>query len=204
MTIVNPPESCRIFTFTTFYHLSLTIMTSEFYNLNRKVTQYKEVLANTAIYRQSWNDQLKNQILQTLQDFNEKFELNGRAEVRSDIENLEAVILTLGAVKSGMFQRVDNSVDVHLIKHNGSLIYQQLFNGKIIVIIQYPFIENYGQPRPPKTIAIYRPEELKEPFFIRHLEEFIQEITDWEDYDDDEPNKRIGFDLNFGALKPEK
>ncbi len=179
-------------------------MTSEFYNLNRKVIQYKEVLANTAIYRQSWNDQLKNQILQTLQDFNEKFELNGRAEVRSDIENLEAVILTLGAVKSGMFQRVDNSVDVHLIKHNGSLIYQQLFNGKIIVIIQYPFIENYGQPRPPKTIAIYRPEELKEPFFIRHLEEFIQEITDWEDYDDDEPNKRIGFDLNFGALKPEK
>jgi hypothetical protein len=84
-----------------------------------------------------------------------------------------------------------------MIKHNGSLVYQQLFNGKIIVIIQYPFIENYGEPRPPKTVAIYRPEELSEPFLIRHLEEFIQEITDWEDFDDDEPNKKIGFSMNF-------
>ena len=73
-----------------------------------------------------------------------------------------------------------------------------LFNGKIIVLINYPFIENYGQPQPPKTIAIYRPEELKEPYFIRHMEEFLQEITKWEDYDDDEPTKRIGFQLNFG------
>ncbi|MCB0563296.1 MAG: hypothetical protein KDD01_02845, partial [Phaeodactylibacter sp.] len=53
------------------------------------------------------------------------------------------------------------------------------------------------QPRPPKTIAIYRPEELKEPYFVRHMEDLIQEITNWEDYDDDEPNKKIGFQLNF-------
>jgi len=26
----------------------------------------------------------------------------------------------------------------------------------------------------------------------------MSEITNWEDYDDDEPNKRIGFQLNFG------
>jgi len=78
----------------------------------------------------------------------------------------------------------------------------QLFNGKVIVIINYPFIEGYGQPQPPKTVAIYRPEELKEPFFVRHLEEFITEVYNWEDYDDDEKpgaerNQKIGFKLNF-------
>ena len=67
-----------------------------------------------------------------------------------------------------------------------------------MVLIQYPHIEGYGEPRPPKTIAIYRPEELKDPYFIRHVEEFLQEITLWEDYDDEEPYQRIGFQLNFG------
>ena len=72
------------------------------------------------------------------------------------------------------------------------------------MLLNYPFIENYGKPRPPKTIAIYRPEELREPYFIRHMEEFMQEVTNWEDYDDDEPNQRIGFQLNFGADGGEK
>ncbi len=173
----------------------------DLFNLNRRISHYKEILSNTETYRKAWQEQLKDEIVRFLNEVNQQFELNARIDIRTDLENLEAVVFSLGASKSGMYQRVDHGVDVHLIKHNGSLIYQQLFNGKVIVIIQYPFIENYGQPRPPKTVAIYRPEELKEPFFVRHLEEFIQEITEWEDYDDDEPNKRIGFDLNFGALE---
>jgi hypothetical protein len=70
-----------------------------------------------------------------------------------------------------------------------------------LVLINYPFIEKYGQQQPPKTIAIYRPEEIKVPFILRHLETFISEITNWEDYDDDapEPNQRIGFKMNFDA-----
>ncbi len=67
------------------------------------------------------------------------------------------------------------------------------------MLINFPFIEGYGQPRPPKTVAIYRPEELNEAFCLRHVEEFITEITTWEDYDDDEPHKRIGFQLNFAS-----
>ena len=60
-------------------------------------------------------------------------------------------------------------------------------------------IEGYGQPRPPKTIAIYRPDEIKGPYLVRHMESFISEVTNWEDYDDDEPHQRIGFHLNFGG-----
>lgn len=176
-------------------------MTTDLFNLKRKIAQYKEILTNTEKYRKTWKDELRDKIVHLLENVIKEADLNARVEVRTDLENLEAIVLSLGAAQSGMFRRVDNGVDIHLIKHNGSLIYQQLFNGKIIVLIQYPFIENYGQPRQPKTIAIYRPEELTEPFFIRHLEEFVHEITDWEDYDDDEPNKRIGFDLNFGAVK---
>ncbi len=168
-------------------------------NLKRKVGEYKETLSNTRKYRQKWKDSLKQTIMDSLQKMADETELEATIEERSDLENLEAVVLSLGDSKSGMYQKVSDDIKRHLIKHNGSLIYQQLFNGKVIVLINYPFIENYGQPQPPKTIAIYRPEELMPPFYIRHMEEFISEITNWEDYDDDEPNKKLGFELNFNT-----
>ena len=172
-------------------------MESQIFNLKRKVAQYKEVLNNTANYRKVWQDSLKENIISKLQELLVQSELDAKVEERGEMENLQAVVVSLGTSESGMYQQVGDDLKRHLIKQNGSLIYQQLFNGKIIVLIHYPYIENYGEPNPPKTIAIYRPEELKDPFFIRHMEEFIQEITKWEDYDDDEPHKRIGFNLNF-------
>jgi hypothetical protein len=114
------------------------------------------------------------------------------------------VTLTLGSTASGLAETVGGSIRRDLIKQGGSLVYQQLFNGKVLVLINFPYIEKYGQPQPPKTIAIYRPEELKEPYFLRHIETFVSDITAWEDYDDDvvpEPNQRIGFKLNFQEEK---
>lgn len=173
-------------------------MDTELQNLKRKVDRYQEVLANTNAYRKVWVEELSQKILDQLNYIMGQVELDAQVEVRSELENLEAIDLSLGTVRSGMSQRVNDAVHRDLIKHNGSLVYQQLFNGKVMVLIQYPHIEGYGEPRPPKTIAIYRPEELKDPYFIRHVEEFLQEITLWEDYDDEEPYQRIGFQLNFG------
>ena len=171
----------------------------ELFNLKRRVIQYKEVLKNTETYRQVWKDHLKEAIIGQLQFLIDSCELEATIVVREEVKNLQAIVLSLGDVESGIFQQVGGSnISRPLIKHNGSLIYQQLFNGKIVVLIQYPMIEGYGEPSPPKNIAIYRPEELTEPFFIRHLEDFVKEITNWEDYDDDEkPEKRIGFNLNL-------
>lgn len=167
-------------------------------NLKRKVADYQRVLANTKAYRQAWDDSLGALIVSELNAIMESIGLKATVEEKEEIDNLAAVTLSLGNVKSGMSQEVAEGVKRALIKHNGSLTYQQLFNGKVIVIIQYPFIENYGQPQPPKTLAIYRPEELRTPFFHRHVEELITEVTKWEDYDDDEPSQnKIGFKLNF-------
>ncbi|MEN0005646.1 MAG: hypothetical protein AAF798_15965 [Bacteroidota bacterium] len=173
-------------------------MDPQILKLKRKVKQYKEVLQNTRNYRQDWQESLKAKIITTLEAITKDVGLEAKIEERADMENLEAIILSLGNSKSGMYQTVESDIKRHLIKHNGSLVYQQLFNGKVIVLIQYPFIEGYGKPQPPKNIAIYRPEELTEPFFIRHVEEFVNTITHWEDYDDDEqPNNKIGFQMSY-------
>ena len=169
-------------------------------NLQRKVARYHEVLQNTKQYREIWKKTLKKNIVAHLRSLMESGGLKAKILEVSDIENLEAVALTLGTSESGLGEDVGNGLRRDLIKQNGSLVYQQLFNGKILVLINLPFIEKYGQPQPPKTIAIYRPEELKEPYFQRHVENFVTDVTVWEDYDDDqisEPNQRIGFKMNF-------
>ncbi len=169
-------------------------------NLQRKVERYKEALQNTQNYRKIWKKGLKKNIAEHLRLLAEAGGLPAKVQAVEDIQNLEAVVLTLGTSESGLGESVGDDLRRDLIKQNGSLVYQQLFNGKILVLINLPFIEKYGQPQPPKTIAVYRPEELKEPYFQRHVETFVTDVTAWEDYDDDavsEPNQRIGFKMNF-------
>lgn len=162
-----------------------------------KVNKYKQVLQNTDEFRKQWNTDIKPMLQKTLEDIVKQADLN-KAEilVRDNIENLEAVILDLGRSSSGISEHVEDSgVKRTMIKSNGSLIYQQLFNGKIMVMVASPTIEGYGQPKPPLTLEILRPDELKAPFIIRHIEAFIKDITDWEDFDDEQPQKSstIGF-----------
>ena len=166
--------------------------------------QYQTVLNNTIQYRAVWKESLRDRLIGYLKEVIRETELDATVSVKEGMENLEAVVLSLGETKSGIYEAINEDIKRHLIKHNGSLIYQQLFNGKVIVLINYPAIEGYGQPRPPKTIAIYRPEEIKEPFLLRHMEEFVGEITMWEDYDDDEPSQKIGFHLNFSKEQLEE
>ncbi|HHS95517.1 MAG TPA: hypothetical protein ENJ45_02925 [Phaeodactylibacter sp.] len=168
-------------------------------NLKSKVDHYKKVLSNTRAYREVWKKELKAFIIAQLEEVTKEVGLEVSIDVKSSVENLEAIVMSLGEVKSGIWENVNKSIKRHLIKHNGSLIYQQLFNGKIIVLVNLPMIEGYGQSSPPKTVGIYRPEEIKPAYILRHLEGFVKDITLWEDYDDDEPDnhQKIGYHLNF-------
>ncbi len=115
-------------------------------SLQRKVDRYKELLLNTGIYREIWQKSLRKAIIEHIEHLSKSSGLIGTIEVRSDIANLEAVVFNLGSAESGLSEPVGSGLQRSLIKQNGSLVYQQLFNGKILVLINYPFIEKYGQP----------------------------------------------------------
>jgi hypothetical protein len=171
-------------------------------SLVTKVNRYKQVLDNTNKYRAAWGESIKPMLVKTLEEILKQLEIS-KAEVivRENIENLEAVTLDLGRSSSGISESIEDSgVKRTMIKSNGALIYQQLFNGKIMVMVVSPHIEGYGQPKPPMTIEILRPDELKAPFIIRHMELLLKDITEWEDYDDEEQKPTIGFNpIGFGA-----
>ncbi len=162
-------------------------------NIQSKVDQYHKLLENTEQYRQVWHQSLKQMITGQLETIIKETGLKAKVETREELQHLEAIGLSLGHVESGISEKVGEAKRV-LIKSNGMLVYQQLFNGKIMVTIMYPMIEGIGKPRPPKNFEILRPEELKPPFILRHVEEFLKEINGWEDFDDDVPQP-IGFQM---------
>ncbi len=166
--------------------------------LKGRVTKYKKILKNTKDYRKAWIKEVKPFIKDTLEKINDETKLGATITCQDNMENLGVVIFSLGKDYSGIAEKIEGSdTKKNMIKSNGSLVYQELFNGKIMIMFIYPFIEGYGQPQPPKSVEILRPHEVTEPFIIRHVEDFLKEIIEWEDYDDDEQEKlpfnTIGF-----------
>jgi len=163
--------------------------------LTGKINQYNNIRNNTKNYREEWHKTIKPMLKENLQKIINETGLDAEVEEKEEMGNLEAIVFSLGQENSGICQNI-GKVERPLIRQNGMLVYQQLFNGKILIMVINPAIEGLGQPQPPKNIEILRPEELKATFLIRHVETLISDITAFEDYDDDEP-KRIGFNVGF-------
>jgi len=104
-------------------------------------------------------------------------------------------MLNLGRSSSGIAENLDNTdVKRIMVKNNGSLIYQQLFNGKIMVMLASPYIDGYGDPKAPVSLAILRPAEFSAVTVYQHVRELLDDITKWEDYDDDDPGGKQPFE----------
>lgn len=177
----------------------------DYSNIKEKVGNYKSILKNTHNYRKDWSEGLKTMIVDNLNKIIKKTKLSAYVEVKDDIENLEVINLSLGTEVSGIAERLPgNKSKRPFIKSNGTLIFQQLFNGKLMIMIMYPFIEGYGQPKPPMTLEILRPEELKPVFIVRYVETFLKEVIEWEDFDDDVPEKMGMNPIGFSGIQPQE
>lgn len=162
--------------------------------LREKVNAYKQVLENTVTYRQQWKDRTREFIGNSLREIVQQTGLKASITERNNIENLEAVVLDLGRSSSGIAENVDDTdVKRIMVKNNGSLIYQQLFNGKIMVMLVSPHIEGYGEPKRPLSLEILRPAELLQSSIFHHVKQLLEDITEWEDYDDDDPKTKLPF-----------
>src|SRR5210317_296834 len=112
--------------------------------LQTKVEQLKRILENTHNYRLEWKNGLRDEIEKEIGRMASTVNLDLDIRKLDNIENLESLIISLGKRNSGISERLEDDLSRPFIRHGGILIYQQLFNGKILVMINYPFIEGYG------------------------------------------------------------
>lgn len=162
--------------------------------IKTKVAAYEDVLKNTVNNRFEWQEKVKSFIKETLQNIIDETGLKGKISEIKEIENLESIILDLGRSSSGIAHNRDISdVKNFMIKNNGALTYQQLFNGKIMIMINSPHIEGYSEHNEPTFLEILKPAEINELAILGHVEKMLDTITEWEDFDDDSPQEKTVF-----------
>lgn len=173
--------------------------------LEAKVNKLNSVMKNTHDYRDAWDKTHRDMITNVLEKLIKDTNIQGEVILNDRFEGLEAISLALETRDSGIYERVTDHINRPLIRSGAVLTYHQLFNGKIGILIGYPYIEGIGQPKTPKSLEIVRPEELKEINILRQVELFIDEVTEWEDFDDDKQSvHKIGFNhLPGGNLEGE-
>jgi len=90
---------------------------------------------------------------------------------------------TFGKTNSGFTNGEGESASI-LTKIGGCLIYRQLYNGKIKVLIGLPYIDRIRPQQSLIEIAVLGPRDISQQLVAEHFEAFLEKITDWEEEDE--------------------
>ena len=166
--------------------------------IKEKATKYKNLLNTVDEYRSQWEKKLKKSIIKEAKAILDATEINADVDAESTVHGLEAITIKLGMRRSGIYQKMDSGEKKSVWKDHGSLIFGQLFNGKVQVWMTYPILEGLMEPKPPRMIGIYVPPEFNDELILSNIEFFLNELIAWEDYDDDKPSDK-GNAIGFGT-----
>ncbi len=134
------------------------------------------------LHRNHWHQSTKPQLEETFH-FLKKNLAPGFGlfyDVNIFAKNLEAVVYSLGSAYSGIVQEDDES-DTAYLKHFGHLVFGQLHNGEISVIISLPFVEELVMNTEPEIVlATLKPSELVQSKILDLFRDFLAKIVEWE------------------------
>ncbi len=171
-----------------------------------RASKYTDILQQVIDFRNAWAGGLKENIKATSKKILKHTGINAQIEVEERFENLESITISLGKSISGIAENVDGVNKRTIIKDKGSLVFSQLFNGKVQAWMTYPIIEGLMQPKQPKMIGIYGPPEFNDDLILKNFDDFFKELIEWENYDDDQPGQqinRIGFGTQHAGAEEE-
>lgn len=148
-------------------------------DLRERVEQFRQGQEQIEENRALWANECKQLLINTLNDFISHFKLNCKVQEVNTYKNYEAVNLTFGNSRSGIVKEKENEVK-YFNKFGGALSFSQSCNGRIDVLILFPFIEEITDKTDKKVLVQVRPTELDTPFIYRQIGKFLNEIIKWE------------------------
>ena len=154
-----------------------------------KINEIKLLVNELVISRKQVEINRNNWLLQTKPTLEAAFnylksnlsptiELNYYVDVFA--QNLEAVVFSLGSEDSGITLEVEGNTFSY-IKHYGHLVFGQLHNGEISVVISLPYIEELVTNNEQEIIMDpLKPSELTEDKILDVFHVFLTKIVEWE------------------------
>lgn len=163
--------------------------------LKTRIQEYEKALADIATKRALWLNSAKELIYKTLQKAKRLGKLGWKVAKIEGIKNLEGVSLAFLDIPSDIVEKVldektQKPVEKNYTKFGGSLIFSQTYNGDVLVLLTYPFIEGDEETPGNEIVDRISPADLTEAYILGHVASFLETMTIWESSEDEH---HIGF-----------
>jgi hypothetical protein len=151
--------------------------------------KYVDTLKTVQERRQLWKTETKDKIIEILTLIQNSFKFDWHIQRLEQIENYQTININCNNQSSGMVETIiDNETGKPkkfkaYVKYGGYLAYCQSYNGKINVIIGFPYIEEWVTQKDAEVIATIEPNQMTEEMISQHVIKFLQTMTEWEGMD---------------------
>ncbi len=163
--------------------------------LQEAFDKYLSTLTKTSERRKLWTSETKNIIIETLTAIQKTFKMGWRIQKLEQTENYQTINIHIDNHSSGIIQTNNNGTSIKsFTKYGGYLAYCQSYNGKINVIIGFPYIEEWVSQMDIKVIATIEPNEVTEELITNNIIHFLKTMEEWEGKDR-EPREPVGYKL---------
>lgn len=144
-------------------------------SIQEKADYYLQVQQAIAQFRQQWEKHTRQSIIDALRDITGKVTLDWRVEENKTLENSQRVSLTFGYLI-----RVHEQGGKVMFMEEGTLLFNQVYDGRIAVTIKYPKIEIRHYKYSSKELGYFEPQEIDQAKVAHLVEQFLEAITNWE------------------------
>jgi len=148
-------------------------------------TNYTDCISKVESRRQLWEKETKEIIFESLTQITNDYPFHWHVQRLEHLSNYQTINICINNLNSGITEKEfdDKGKLVHAksyIKHGGYLAYCQSYNGKVNVLIVYPYIEEWVTQNEVNVIATLEPKEINKEKILKHLVQFLNEMSAWE------------------------
>ena len=136
--------------------------------------QYQTLLQCTGAHQARWNATIKEFIYQCLSELASSPKPL-KAIKDESVRNFDTVCVGFIPSPTNIVIKIGQGAQ-GLTKFGGFLFYSQVYNGKVLVGISYPYVEKLQDQVPNKGLALLDPEEITEIKILEHVELFLKEL----------------------------
>lgn len=158
-------------------------------NLKEKVDALNMANHNIAKNREVWATKTKPLLVEVLGQIVREFPIGWYVQKLDWDQNLEGVNITFKPTNSGIVTKTNSSAKSYL-KHGGTIVFSQSYNGEVFVIILYPYVDNFVGKSDNLILGRFNPGIIDEEFIVKKVAEFLDHMIVWEE---STPQSKIGF-----------
>ncbi len=145
-------------------------------HLEERILDYKNSIKIVVEKRIMWKTTTKDLIVSVLKKAESSYAIGWQVQELNWIQSNEAVNITFDSFPPDMIE-FTNRLPTYQFLQGGSLVFSQLHNGDVNVMILFPVIDNsLPTENDTQDLGTYNPEDINEKLIVEKIDVFLKEI----------------------------